>query len=57
MSRETLASCMIPNDSEAVHLRSWLADPQAIKPGCLMPSFGLNDRQLDSLTGYLQGLR
>jgi cytochrome c oxidase subunit 2 len=56
MSRETLASGMIPNDPEGVHLRAWIADPQAIKPGSLMPSFKLSDRQLDPLVTYLRGL-
>ena len=26
---------------------SWVADPQKIKPGCLMPAFGLSDRDRD----------
>jgi cytochrome c oxidase subunit 2 len=54
-SRETLASGLIPNDRE--HLRAWLVDPQAIKPGCLMPSFRLNDAQLDDVVVYLETLR
>ena len=56
MSRQTLASGMIPNDSEGAHLRQWIADPQVIKPGCLMPSFSLSDRQLDLIVAYLRGL-
>lgn len=56
MSRQTLASGMIPNDRAGKHLRRWIADPQAIKPGCLMPSFNLTDRQLDLVVGYLRGL-
>ena len=31
-----------PNTPE--NLRRWVADPQQIKPGCLMPAFGLSDR-------------
>jgi cytochrome c oxidase subunit II len=57
MSRQTLASGMIPNDREGVNLRRWIADPQAVKPGCLMPSFSLNKRQLDSIVAYLRGLQ
>ena len=55
MARKTLASGLIPNDRE--RLRSWLVNPQAIKPGCLMPSFQLNDDQLDGIVAYLETLR
>jgi cytochrome c oxidase subunit 2 len=55
MSRKTLASGMIPNTPE--NLRAWLLDPQKIKPGCLMPAFGLSDRNRDRLVGYLLTLR
>jgi nitric oxide reductase subunit C len=34
-------------------LRSWLADPQAYKPGTAMPKLGLDDTQLDNLTTFL----
>ncbi|HEX3997393.1 MAG TPA: cytochrome c oxidase subunit II [Pirellulales bacterium] len=57
MSRKTLASGMIANDPEGVQLRKWIADPQAIKPGCLMPAFGLSDRQLALVVAYLRGLK
>ncbi|WP_145090149.1 cytochrome c oxidase subunit II [Anatilimnocola aggregata] len=55
MSRATLASGQIPNNRE--NLRSWIADPQKIKPGCLMPAFGLSDKQLDEVVSYLESLR
>jgi cytochrome c oxidase subunit II len=55
MSRQTLASGMIPNTPE--NLRRWVADPQPIKPGCLMPSFGLTDRDRDDIVDYLLTLR
>ena len=45
MSRQTLATGMVPNTPE--NLRQWVADPQKIKPGCLMPAFGLSDRDRD----------
>ena len=57
MSRDTLASGMIPNDPAGDHLRQWIADPQAIKPGCLMPSFGLSKPQVKLLVDYLRGLK
>jgi cytochrome c oxidase subunit 2 len=55
MSRQTLASGMIPNTPE--NLRRWVADPQPIKPGCLMPAFGLVDRERDDIVRYLLTLR
>jgi cytochrome c oxidase subunit 2 len=55
MSRQTLASGMVPNTPE--NLRRWVADPQPIKPGCLMPSFGLGDRERDDIVRYLLTLR
>ena len=55
MSRATLASGMVENTLE--NLRRWVANPQQIKPGCLMPAFGLSDRQCDDIVGYLLTLR
>ena len=46
MSRQTLAAGMVPNTPE--NLRRWVDDPQQIKPGCLMPAFGLSERDRDS---------
>jgi cytochrome c oxidase subunit 2 len=57
MSRETLASGMIPNDPDGKRLREWLANPQAIKPGCLMPAFALSTRDRDRIVDYLRTLR
>ena len=55
MSRGTLASGMIPNTAET--LRSWVGDPQVIKPGCLMPAMQLTDQELAQVIGYLTTLR
>jgi cytochrome c oxidase subunit 2 len=55
MGRETLASGMIANDRE--NLRTWLANPQEVKLGCLMPAFGLSARQIDEIVAYLSTLR
>jgi cytochrome c oxidase subunit 2 len=55
MARRTLASGMVPNTPE--NLRRWVADPQKIKPGCLMPAFGLSDRECDAVVRYLLTLR
>jgi cytochrome c oxidase subunit 2 len=65
MSRRTLASGMIANDPEdrpldnleGSKLHAWVADPQKIKPGCLMPAFGLADRERDDIVRYLLTLR
>jgi cytochrome c oxidase subunit II len=55
MSRQTLASGIIPNDPE--NLRRWVDDPQKIKPGCLMPSFGLSEQDRAGIVQYLRTLR
>ncbi|TNE89037.1 MAG: c-type cytochrome [Deltaproteobacteria bacterium] len=34
-------------------LRTWLADPGAVKPGTAMPNLGLDDDELDALTQFL----
>ena len=54
-SRERFAGSWLPNNEE--NLRSWLADPPAIKPGSKMPSYNLSDEQLTQLVAYLQSLR
>jgi cytochrome c oxidase subunit 2 len=55
MSRQTLAAGMAPNSPE--NLRRWVTDPQTVKPGCLMPAFGLSPSDLDRIVGYLLTLR
>jgi cytochrome c oxidase subunit 2 len=55
MSRDTLASGMIPNNR--ANLRQWITDPQTIKPGCLMPAFGLSESDVDRITDYLATLK
>jgi cytochrome c oxidase subunit 2 len=55
MSRKSLAAGMIPNTPENLH--AWVADPQEIKPGCLMPAFGLSENDRDQIVRYLSTLR
>lgn len=55
MSRDTIAAGATPNTAE--NLRLWIKDPDAIKPGSLMPAMGLNDQDLNALTTYLETLR
>jgi cytochrome c oxidase subunit 2 len=51
MSRQTLASGMIPNNGE--ELRKWIRNPHKTKPGCLMAPFNFSDEELDALVDYL----
>src|SRR3984893_13159445 len=55
MSRHTIASGASPNTPK--NLRLWIRDPEAIKPGSLMPAMELNEQDLDALTAYLETLR
>ncbi len=53
-SRDTIASGPIENTP--ANLRQWIADPNSMKPGVLMPSMHLNDHDLDVITAYLTTL-
>jgi cytochrome c oxidase subunit 2 len=53
-SRDTIASGPVENTPE--NLRQWVADPNSMKPGVLMPSMHLNDHDLDVITAYLTTL-
>src|SRR6266446_6878698 len=55
MSRDTIASGAAPNTPE--NLQTWIQEPDAIKPGSLMPAMKLNDHDLNALTAYLETLR
>jgi len=55
MSRDTIASGAATNTHE--NLKTWIQDPDSIKPGSLMPAMKLNDHDLDALTAYLETLR
>jgi cytochrome c oxidase subunit 2 len=55
MSRQTIASGAAENTP--ANLRLWLQNPDAIKPGSLMPAMKLSDADLDSLVRYLETLR
>ncbi len=54
-SRDTIASGMYPINRQTI--RAWLDDPQALKPGCNMPSLKLSDAELDAVTDYLLTLK
>ena len=55
MSRDTIAAGAAPNTPE--NLRLWIRNPDAIKPGSLMPAMQLSEQELDALTAYLETLR
>lgn len=54
-SRRMLAAGTIPNDRE--HLRKFIRDPQAVKPGSKMPQVPQRPSETDALVRYLEGLR
>jgi cytochrome c oxidase subunit II len=54
MSRQTLGAGVAPNND--ANLKSWLRDPQVLKPGCMMPDMKLNDAQVDQIMAYLKTL-
>jgi len=55
MSRQTIASGVAANTR--ANLRLWIQNPDAIKPGALMPAMNLADKQLDEVTDYMLTLR
>lgn len=55
MSRDTIAAGAAPNNQP--NLRLWIQNPEAIKPGSLMPAMGLDEHDLNAVTAYLETLR
>ena len=54
MSRGTIAAGAAENTT--AKLRLWIQNPDAIKPGSLMPAMKLTDGELDEVVRYLQTL-
>ncbi len=54
-SRTTLAAGTLPMSSAA--LGAWIADPQHVKPGNLMPQMPLQSNELIAIIHYLEGLK
>jgi len=54
-SRRQLGAGIMPNTPE--NMRRWITNPQAIKPGALMPDFNLTNEEVDQLSEYLSTLR
>jgi cytochrome c oxidase subunit II len=54
-SRSTIAAGTLPNTR--ANLMGWITNPQAIKPGVIMPAVPLTPVQLTALVGYLETLK
>ena len=54
-SRQFLAANTV--DNTVADLREWIADPQSLKPGALMPDVPLSADDLRQLVAYLRTLR
>ena len=54
-SRETFAGAIFENNE--ANLADWLRDPPAVKPGSLMPDYGLTEEQIEVLVAYLMSLK
>ncbi|MFN8641251.1 MAG: cytochrome c oxidase subunit II [Candidatus Binatia bacterium] len=55
MSRATIAAGASANTADA--LRAWIANPDAIKPGALMPAMQLADAEVEQIVAYLTTLK
>lgn len=55
MSRNKIAAATLPNNSG--WLAAWIADPQHIKPGNLMPRLDLSGPQLAAVRDYVRSLK
>jgi len=53
-SRGTFAGAMFENNTE--NLKAWIDNPEAVKPGALMPDYGLSSDEIDAVVAYLQSL-
>jgi cytochrome c oxidase subunit 2 len=54
MTRRTIASGSLPNTPG--YLAGWIADPQHVKPGNLMPVLDMSGPELASIEAYLETL-
>jgi len=54
-SRQTLGTGVL--DNNAGTLTAWLSNPQAIKPGILMPNLKLTNDQITALVAYMETLK
>ena len=54
-SRQTIGANLLANNPE--NMARWLADPQALKPGNLMPNLRLDSTTIGQLVAYLESLK
>lgn len=54
-SRPAIAGGVLPNTPD--NMRRWLENPQAIKPGSMMPNYRFSSDELQALTAYIESLR
>ena len=54
-TRTTMAGGVLSNTP--ANVAKWVVDPEAIKPGVLMPRLGLAGEQLNDLVAYLESLK
>ena len=54
-TRTTIASGIYPNDPE--HLKAWIKNAPAKKPGSLMPNMNLSDADVEALVAFLETRR
>jgi len=54
-SRQILGSGVLTNTP--ANVRTWLQNPQAVKPGNHMPNLRLSDQELNDLTAYMESLK
>jgi cytochrome c oxidase subunit 2 len=54
MSRSTIAAGLL--DNNVATLSGWVSNPQALKPGALMPPTWLSGPQLHAVVAYLETL-
>jgi cytochrome c oxidase subunit 2 len=55
MARTTLAAATVPNT--VAYLSGWIADPQRMKPGCLMPTLEVSGPELMRIRRFLETLK
>ncbi|HMD87883.1 MAG TPA: c-type cytochrome, partial [Anaerolineaceae bacterium] len=54
-SRTVFAGAVLTNTP--ANLAEWLADPQTVKPGTLMPNLHLTQDQINNLVAFLESLK
>jgi cytochrome c oxidase subunit 2 len=54
-ARQWIGSLTVPNTT--ANLEHWIADPQDVKPGNLMPPTNLSPADLAAIAAYLEGLK